>query len=85
VKTLGPNRRIPIIRPGDYLPPLARPSFNDELGSSESNEDEGMPTVITGAPICEPLVLWRDPDDNERVIEVINLIRQTFIYQYQLT
>lgn len=53
------------------MPPLARPVQTDSSDNgSDENEEEGLPTQVTGFPVHEPLVLWRNPDNPERFVEV---------------
>lgn len=75
VKTLGPQRVMQFLKPGDYMAPLTKISSNE--GSLDGNdvEEESLPTAIIGLPAYERLILWRNPEDEDHVVEVRRSIR----------
>jgi hypothetical protein len=70
VKTLGPQRVTQLLKPGDYMAPLTKVSSIEGSLDESANEAESMPTAMIGLPAYERLILWRNPEDEEHVIEV---------------
>lgn len=66
-KTLG-QRRMPLVVPGGYVAPLPRPNAEVLVGSEEEEENSSKDSDF---PPHEPVVLWRDPDDDTNVVQVI--------------
>ena len=64
-KTLG-QRRTPIVVPGGYVAPLPRPQL--EQLDVDDGDEKGEESAY---PPHEPLVLWRDPDDETNFVQVI--------------
>ena len=65
-KTLGVRRSLPLVVPGGYIAPLPRVSIEDN--SCVEEEDSGKGSEF---PPHEPVVLWRDPEDENNVVQVI--------------
>jgi DNA repair and recombination protein RAD54 and RAD54-like protein len=71
VKTLGPSRKIQIIQPGHYMPPLPKSNSQENTQVEDDEGCEDLPTAVSNSiPSHEPLVLWTDPNNNEKKVAV---------------
>lgn len=66
-KTLG-QRRMPLVVPGGYVAPLPSSNVVDTSGAEEEEESSSSGSEF---PPHEPVVLWRDPEDETNVVQVI--------------
>lgn len=71
IKSLGPQRNLPLIKPGGIFHPL--PKSSSEYETEEEQGLDDLPTLNSKniIPPHEPLVLWQDSEDPSNVIKVI--------------
>lgn len=66
-KTLG-QRRMPLVVPGGYVAPLPQSIMENISGA---DEEECNSSKQSEFPAHEPVILWRDPEDESCVVQVI--------------